>query len=177
MQASEVERIRDATSILDDLRRVVRALRESSRDSEQRLGVSGAQLFVLQTLSSSDSLSVNQLAARTRTHQSTVSGVVSRLVDRGLVTRTVSASDARRVELSLTRSGRALLARAPLAAQDDLILGIERLAREQRRALASSLRALVVAMDLETEQPAMFFEDDESSHAIEKKRKKQRGAK
>ena len=97
---------------------------------------------------------------RTRTHQSTVSVVVKRLVERGLVKRTPSAHDARCVELAATKRGLALLARAPLAAQDELIAGVERLTPAQRSALASSLHALVVAMQLDAEPPAMFFEED-----------------
>ncbi len=173
MQLAGAQRIREATSILDDLRRVVRRLRESSREAERRLGVSGAQLFVLRALSNGESLSVNELSARTRTHQSTVSGVLSRLIERGLVKRKPSPSDARRAELSVTDRGLSLLAQAPLAAQDDLILGIERLPREQRRALASSLRALVGAMELEGQEPAMFFEEEAQSSP--KKRKQQNG--
>lgn len=159
-------------SILDDLRRVVRKLRESSREAEQRLGVTGAQLFVLRTLSQAKSLSVNELSARTRTHQSTVSTVVRRLVERGLVTRKSSVEDARRVELSVTKSGLSLLSKAPLAAQDDLILGIERLSREQRRTLASSLRTLVTTMGLDAQEPAMFFEEETPAPP---KKRKQRG--
>jgi DNA-binding MarR family transcriptional regulator len=165
MQSDDAHRIREATSILDDLRRVVRKLRESSREAEQRLGVTGAQLFVLRTLSHEQALSVNELAARTRTHQSTVSTVVRRLVERGLVTRKASAEDARRVALSVTKSGLALLAKAPLAAQDDLILGIERLSREHRRTLASSLRTLVTSMGLDAQEPAMFFEEEPAETA------------
>src|SRR5262245_46150204 len=89
----------EATAILDDLRRLVRVLRESSRAAEAILGVTGAQLFVLKTLAGEPVLSLNTLAERTRTHQSTVSVVVKRLVARGLVTRTTSSVDARRIQL------------------------------------------------------------------------------
>ncbi len=150
----------EAIEVLDHLRRIVRVLRESSRAAEGLLGVTGAQLFVLKALAGSPALSLNDLAARTRTHQSTVSVVVSRLVARRLVRRTPSQADGRRVELSLSPKGRALLARAPLAAQDALIEGIERLPRAQRKSLATALRSLVRAMNLQDEAPAMFFEDN-----------------
>lgn len=159
--------------MLDDLRRIVRVLRESSREAELKLGVSGAQLFVLRALSSGRALSLNQLAERTRTHQSTVSVVVTRLVKHGLVTRKPSALDGRRVELALTRSGRALLARAPLAAQDRLIEGIERLPRARRRVLASSLRSLIDAMRLGDASPSMFFEEERTTSP---ERRTRRGA-
>jgi DNA-binding MarR family transcriptional regulator len=150
----------EAVEVLDHLRRIVRVLRESSRAAEGLLGVSGAQLFVLRTLASAPAISLNDLAARTRTHQSTVSVVVSRLVARRLVRRHQSQTDGRRVELSLSPKGRSLLERAPLAAQDALIGGIERLPHAQRASLAATLGALVGAMKLDDEAPAMFFEEN-----------------
>lgn len=149
--------------MLDDLRRIVRALRESSRDAEQQLGVTGAQLFVLHVLKTQGVLSLNELAARTHTHQSTVSAVVKRLVEVGLVTRVTSSADARRVELSVTERGRTLLQRAPFAAQDRLIVGIQRMPVEKRRSLVASLRTLVNEMGLDDQSPTtMFFEDEGS---------------
>jgi DNA-binding MarR family transcriptional regulator len=167
--------------VLDDLRRIVRALRESSRAAERRLGVSGAQLFVLRALAQSaagartsstrgEALSLNELAARTRTHQSTVSVVVKRLVEHGLLTRTPSELDARRVEIRLTRRGRAVLDRAPLAAQDKLVAGIERLPRRDRQVLAGALRGLVTAMQLDDLPAVMFFEEDDESLKPTKKK-------
>lgn len=159
MQSPENRTRPEVTRILDDLRRIVQVLRESSRASEQQLGVSGAQLFVLKALAGSRAISLNELAARTYTHQSTVSVVVKRLVDRGLVSRVTSELDARRIELELTRRGRALLARAPRATQDRLIEGLEKLPRKQRQALATALHDWVEVMQLDEEAPAMFFEE------------------
>ncbi|HEY8548699.1 MAG TPA: MarR family transcriptional regulator, partial [Vicinamibacterales bacterium] len=98
----------DTQTALDAIRRIVQALRESSRWAEQHLGVSGAQLFVLQALAAAPNMSVNELAARVHTHQSSVSTVVARLVARGLVRRERSALDGRRVELSLSPRGQRL---------------------------------------------------------------------
>ena len=78
----------DVRAVLDGVRRIVQNLRESSRWAEKNLGMSGAQLFVLQKLAESPAQSLNALAALTHTHQSSVSTVVNRLVQRGLVTRT-----------------------------------------------------------------------------------------
>src|ERR1700710_363682 len=111
----------DVREVLNALRRIVRSLRVSSRTAEQRVGLSGAQLFVLQCLARQSPCSVNELAARTATDQSSVSVVVSRLVARGHVRRAPSKLDRRRVELTLTPSGRALLAAAPEAAQGRLL--------------------------------------------------------
>jgi DNA-binding MarR family transcriptional regulator len=144
---------------LDGIRRIVQVLRTSSRSAEQEVGISGAQLFVLQRLALERSLSVSDLAARTLTHQSSVSVVVQRLVARGLVARTVSPEDARRAVVSLTPRGRALVRKAPSPAQDRLIAGLQRLSSVERRDLARSLGRLLLAMGDVEATPPMFFED------------------
>jgi len=149
----------ETTAVLDGLRRIVRVLRESSREAEAKLGVSGAQLFALKALSEAPQLSLSELAERTRTHQSSVSVVVKRLVRRRLVARKISPLDGRQVELSLTARGRVVLERAPLAAQDRLILAVEGLPRAERKSLARSLGRLSEAMGAADATPEMFFEE------------------
>jgi DNA-binding MarR family transcriptional regulator len=148
---------RDLQAILDGIRHIVQRLRESSREAERRLGLTGAQLFVLQQLGASEGLSINELAARTYTHQSSVSVVVSRLVAHGFVRRRRAAADARRRELSLTPRGRRALEAAPEAAQADLIRALQDLPANRRRALAADMRALTRELAAQP-RPAMFFE-------------------
>jgi DNA-binding MarR family transcriptional regulator len=148
----------DAARVLDAIRRIVQALRVASRDADRRFGMSAAQLFVVQRLAESGASSLNDLAARTLTHQSSVSVVVQRLVKAGLVERTPSRRDGRRVVLELTPKGRALGRRLPRAAQDRLIGAIEMLSPGERRALADLL-ARVAAGCTPAETPTMFFEE------------------
>jgi len=161
---------RATRAVLDAIRSIVRALRESSRGAERSVGIGAAQLFVLQRLAATPGLSLNELAARTFTHQSSVSVVVSRLVDRGLVTRTRGGDDGRRISLSVTAAGRALLGRAPAAAQDRLLAGLALLGATPRRQLADLLGRLVDVMALSDGTPPMFFE------AAPKRTRKQRRA-
>ena len=145
-------------AVLDSIRRIVRALRESSRKTERSVGLGAAQLFVLQRLAGAPPLSINELADRTLTHQSSVSVVVSRLVEGGLIARTRAATDGRRVEITLTAAGRALLERAPAPAQDRLIGALGLLGGAARKDLARDLGRLVEAMSLPPHHPPMFFE-------------------
>lgn len=133
----------DIAAALDALGALTGALRLGSRVLERRLGISGAQLFVLQKLADGPVASLNELAARTFTHQSSVSVVVRRLVARGLVARTVFADDARRVAIALTPAGRTLLRRAPEPLQARLLTSLKRLSASERKALAASLTRLV----------------------------------
>lgn len=161
MGAHTFTRSIETRAILDAVRRVVRTLHESSRDAERIVGLTGAQLFVLQKLADAPGLSLNDLAARTHTHQSSVSTVVSRLVERGLVLRSAAPGDARRLELRLSAEGRRLAGRAPDAAQARLVDAIEQLPAVKRRTLARSLVALTNAMDLASREPVMFFHENE----------------
>lgn len=154
--ASAGDEIRE---VLDSIRRIVRLLRLSSREAEREVGLTGAQLFVLQKLSEAGMLSVNDLAAITHTHQSSVSVVAQALVDKGLVSRARADDDARRLELTLTAAARTLLRKAPGAAQDRLIDALEKLPAASRSQLAKSLARLVEEAGLGDEEAPMMFED------------------
>jgi len=149
----------DVAQVVDGLRRIVRALHYSHRLAEQRWQVSAAQLLVLQRLAEAPTLSVSELADRTFTHQSTVSVVVTRLVDRGLVRRARADDDARRAELALTASGRALLQRAMSTAQGELIVALDEMTSAQLRAIAAGLHDIVDSLGVAGEPAGMFFED------------------
>jgi DNA-binding MarR family transcriptional regulator len=145
--------------VLDAIRRIVQALRESSRAAEKRAGLSGAQLFVLQTLGESPGLSLNELAERTRTHQSSVSVVVAKLARQRFVERGTAPGDARRAEIRLSTRGRSRLRSAPQTAQHRLIAAVDALPAADRRRLAATLHQLVEEMGLTTHRPASMFDE------------------
>lgn len=151
--------------ILNSIRRIVHFLRKSSRATEKNLGLSSAQLFVLHQLGSAGArrgrrfLTVNELAQRTFTHQSSVSTVVARLERQGLVSRSVSPEDGRKAEIGLTAAGRALVRRAPASLQERLISGISKLKRKEQLELARLLETVVEKSDLAREPANFLFED------------------
>lgn len=161
-----------AQRVLDSIRRIVRVLREGSRASQDAVGLSAAQQFVLQKLDPDTPLSLNELAARTLTHQSSVSVVVSRLVERGLVQRRPAADDARRLELLPTRRGLALRDRAPAPAQDRVIAAVATLSDKQQRELADLLERLVQAVGLDDRAAPMLSFDEP---AARRRRPRRRG--
>lgn len=146
--------------VMDALRRVVRDLRLTARDAERAAGISGAQLFVLQSLADESAASLNALAERTLTNQSSVSVVVKRLVTRKLVSRSPSTVDARRVELALTAAGRRLLARCPEPTQMRLLAALRRLTARELDGLRRGVGALVREMGLGDTTARMLFDDE-----------------
>ena len=159
------EQAEDVRAVMDALRRLVRALRLSARAAEKTAGISGAQLFVLQELAAAPVDSLGALAARTHTDQSSVSVVVRRLVEHGLVARRHAITDARRIELALTAPGRAVLRRAPEPVQKRLLAALARLSPPRRRALARTLTEIAQAAVPEGERPGMFFEEEPAGRA------------
>lgn len=145
---------------MNALRRIVRDLRLGTRDAERTAGVSGAQLFVLQALKERPAASLSDLTERTLTDQSSVSVVVRRLTDRKLVASKVSRVDARRVELSLTATGRRLLAKCPEPTQARLVAALERLKPAELAGLTRGLEALVRQTGIRGQAPRMFFDED-----------------
>jgi len=137
----------DKTTIVDSIRAIARGLRTPGRQSDEPGGVTGAQIDVLRALQGKPASSINDLASRTFTHQSSVSMVVGRLVADGLVTRTSSAKDARRVAISLTSEGRAVLRRSADSSEQRLLAALRAMDHEELSDLAGCLEKLSARLD------------------------------
>jgi DNA-binding MarR family transcriptional regulator len=146
------------TRVIDSLRRILQAIRLSSSTVHDALGITGAQLFVLQQLAERPGASLRELAERTLTDQSSVSVVVGRLVEAGYVARRVSAADARRSELTLSEPGKALLRRAPGLAQTRLVASLRGVPPARLRVTAQVLESAARALGGSRAPAPMFFE-------------------
>jgi DNA-binding MarR family transcriptional regulator len=147
------------TAALDNLRRIVRALRVAAGSTESSTGLTAAQLFVLQVVHAEPGSSLTQIAARTMTDRTSVAAVVDRLVERGLAARRPSPADRRRVEIVATRAAAPVLARAPHPPTRRVLDGLAALDDRDLRRLAGGLGALARAMHLDGEPAVMLFDD------------------
>jgi DNA-binding MarR family transcriptional regulator len=150
----------DTQRILDSIRRLVRLLRLTDRAAQSELGLSGAQLFVLHELGKTPSMSLSEVAERTRTDQSSVSVVVTRLVEAGYLTRDRDKRDARRLVLNLTKSGRAIAEKSPPAAQERILDALERIPPADRRRFADTFASLIDELGESRAAAPMIFEDE-----------------
>jgi DNA-binding MarR family transcriptional regulator len=152
----------DVAAAMNAIRRIVRALRLSSRASEKVLGVSAAQFFVLQQLAKSEAPpSIAKLAELTATDPSSVSVVVSRLAQRGLCERRASKADARRAEVTITPAGHALLQKAPEPVQTRMLGALATMEAERRSELVAGLEEIVNALGVSGQAAPMLFEDEQ----------------
>jgi len=101
---------RDATTprldrTLDFLRllwSIENCLQSASKRMAASLGITGPQRLALLLISRYPGISANQVADYLRLHPSTITGVLQRLVDKGLLSRERDATDGRRVHLRAT---------------------------------------------------------------------------
>ena len=152
---------REVRATLDAFRHIFQAVRGGSH--RRRGSIGGARLFALQQIADHPDASVNDIAARTFTHQSSVSVVIQRLVATGLVVKAPAQDDARRTRLSVTAKGKRALAGAPGTVQEDLVSAVSSLSAGDRRTLARLMTAIARAVTRvgTLKPPPMFFEEHE----------------
>lgn len=125
-----------AHNVLKKFRLIYGTVKQQFRDIEQRCGISGSQLWLLQEINHSPNIGVSVLAERLSIHQSTCSLLVEKLVTRKLITKQRSVEDQRRVGLCATPAGVEILAKAPGPAEgvlpdalkslpDDVLINLE----------------------------------------------------
>ena len=151
----------EVRAALDAFRRIVQALRVGARDGERGTGLSSAQLFALQQIAEHPGASINDVAALTFTHQSSVSVVIQRLVAQRLVAKVAASHDRRIQHLELAAAGRRVLRRVPVVVQERLIAAIAALPAVERRRFARTLGdvARLVTPKGAAQHPPMLFED------------------
>ncbi|HKC47207.1 MAG TPA: MarR family transcriptional regulator [Gemmatimonadales bacterium] len=151
---------RDATLIVQGLRRIVKALHSFSQDVYRQYGLTGPQLWALKTLQREGRLSAGQLAGALAVHQSSLSILVDRLEKRGLVSRVRSRGDGRFVLIELTKRGLALSTMAPEPAQGRLLHGLQAMSRAEVSQIRRAVDRLVRAMEAEDTTARFFFSDE-----------------
>lgn len=169
------QNLKDAQSVLNSFRCLVKSLRLADRAGLRKHGIGASQLYVLHELKRESPLSINALAERTATDQSTVSVVVAKLIDKGFVIRERSEQDARRLDLTLSAKGHLLLKRLPPPIQWSIIEGVQRLPRARAKVLAASLREICDVLGIWDDHPPMLMED-ETPPAPARKRPAKRSA-
>jgi DNA-binding MarR family transcriptional regulator len=152
----------EVRATLDAFRQIVQALRVGG-DGRRRPVISGAQLFALQQIADHPAASVNDIAARTFTHQSSVSVVIRRLVTAGLVAKVPAPHDRRQTRLTLTARGKRVLAQVPRTVQQDLVAAVSSLPAADRRTLARLMTTVARAVTPagKAPRPPMYFEGDD----------------
>src|SRR5262245_19883775 len=103
----------DARKTKEDLDRIVEAVvylytesRRITKEAARLYGLTGPQLTIVKLLEGVGDLSLSALSEQIRRRNSTVTGLVDRMVAAGLVVRERSVEDRRVIHIRLTPEGR-----------------------------------------------------------------------
>jgi DNA-binding MarR family transcriptional regulator len=133
--------------VVEALRRIIRAVDLHSRALVQKYRLTGPQLVVLKAIADGRPSSVGEIARTVHLSQATVSGILDRLESRGLVARTRSADDRRRVVVSLSAAAEETLRSAPPLLQEHFIKRFLELDELEQRGILASLKSVVTLME------------------------------
>ena len=134
-------------TILQSLRRIIRAVDIHSRKLVAQYGITGPQLVCLVTLCDDGAMTSAELSRRVFVSASTITGIIDRLERAGYVVRKRDDIDRRRVLLQPTDTGFKLAYRAPSPIQDLLVERLQELPELERSAIAMSLQRIVDLME------------------------------
>jgi len=137
--------------LLGPLRRAVTRASAPPRSADR---LSEAQVEVLRTLLHSGPTSTADLAARLRLARPTVSNLVTTLAQADLVRRELSATDARRVMLTISPEAERLLSAGEARRAAALQRAVDRLPAPDRATLEAALPVLAELLRLLTEDAA-----------------------
>lgn len=136
--------------VLVALRRIIRAVDLHSRRLASEYGLTGPQAQVLKAVIESDGLTAGKLARRVSLSQATITDILKRLEQRGLLLRERCNNDRRRVNVRATAAAAELLSVAPPLLQDTFLERFAQLARWEQLMLLSSLQRIAAMMDAES---------------------------
>jgi DNA-binding MarR family transcriptional regulator len=132
----------DTLSIADRLRPVLLQVGRELRREAREVGISPAQVSLLVAIKYAPGIGVRKLAARERVTPPALSNHVDRLERDGLVSRTPSVSDRRRVGLTLTDEGQRMLRRVRSRRTAWLATRLRGLSTEELEAVEAAVEPL-----------------------------------
>ena len=112
----------------------------------QRHGITGPQLIVLREISVHGPITAGELAQRVALSKGTVSGILDRLENRGLVQRQRDCEDRRHVRVHATEQCEELLKDAPSPLQAQFISEFNALNDWEQHLMLSTLQRIVAMM-------------------------------
>jgi DNA-binding MarR family transcriptional regulator len=140
------------------LRRILRVTDLNSRKLAQHSDVNTSQLLVMQLLAREGETLPSVIAKSVELKQATVTLLLNKLEDAGLVTRRRDTEDRRRIWVGLTDTGRSVLERSPDLLQDRFRNAFEHLEDWEQSMLVTALERVAALLDADNLEAAPILE-------------------
>ena len=129
--------------VLQQFRLIFGTMRQHFREVEERCGLTGSQMWVLQEVQRKPGIGVTELAGLLGIHQSTCSLLIEKLVTQGCVERKSMHKDRRRIGLCLAAHGLEAIAALPGPAEGVLPAALSSVPEVVLKTLEINLKELI----------------------------------
>jgi DNA-binding MarR family transcriptional regulator len=141
---NDPDRIREVVHLM---RRLMQAGERYTKELNKKFSVSAPQVASLLALLGDGSMSPSQIAKKIMVESSTVTGIIDRLEQKGLVARTRISQDRRVITVELTEAGRRLAENAPPPIQQKIVKGLRKIDEAERAQIIQTLNRLTDMID------------------------------
>lgn len=135
--------------VLVFLRRIIHATDLQSKRVAKVCGLTIPQVMVLNSIDLLGDVTVKRISDEVSLSQATVTTILNRLEDRGLLERVRNPDDKRIVNARLTPVGKAALMASPPLLHESFIQRFERLSKREKAEILTSLQTVAGMMDAE----------------------------
>jgi DNA-binding MarR family transcriptional regulator len=149
---SATRRVRDLDLIVETLIYLETEGRRLARQECAKVGVSPTQLTVIKLIDQLGELSLSELAMRLATQNATVTGIIDRMDEAGLVTRERCAEDRRVWRVHLTPRGREIARAVEAGPWGILRRAVDALDRRKQQQLVSLLHEVAASVAAQVEE-------------------------
>ncbi|WP_281648790.1 MarR family winged helix-turn-helix transcriptional regulator [Parendozoicomonas sp. Alg238-R29] len=136
--------------VLVSLRQIMRATDLHSKRMIKVCGLTIPQVMVLRAIKQLGDVTVKRVSQDVSLSQATVTTILNRLEERGLIERVRSVTDKRIVNARLTSNGREVLSNTPPLLHEKFIERFESLEDWEKTQLLSALQRIANMMDAES---------------------------
>ena len=154
--------------VLVALRQIIHATDLHSKRVARESGLTIPQIVILQSVEELGEVTTSQISRRVSLSQGTVTSILDRLEERGLIERYRSTKDRRVVHTRLTKAGIAALGNAPALLHDHFLEQFSNLSERRQREIVRVLRKVAEMMGVADMDVAPLLEVgpiDKSSNA------------
>lgn len=153
----------DSTSILINIRKIIRSVNLESKRIQKEFGLSIPQLLTLNYLKEAKDYKAtpSDLAQYLKLNSSTITGIISRLEKKGWVAKVPSQQDRRVLNVILTSKGLNILKDTPQLMHQRLSKKLEKLSAGQFKELESAFELLVKFMEIKDMEASALLTVDE----------------
>ncbi len=141
---SAADRVREVVFLI---RKLMQAGERYTKELNKKFNVSAPQVATLLALFEQGPMSPSLIARNIMVNSSTVTGIIDRLEQKGLVVRLRNSPDRRIVTVELTESGKRLAENAPPPIQHKIVEGLMLLDDANMESIVQSLTRLTEMID------------------------------